>query len=268
MLGGVSRVGSSVSFPTTVILWLHDAEPTPLVAVHSMNVTPAGYGAVKANPSLRSLVTTTPGPVVVGVPISASVAVYVHPLLEVNVLLDGQLMVGASSDVTTIVCTQVAIRPNWSVAVQVMKVVPIGYGSVTGRSSLLSLLIITLLPVAEGVPTLTVASDWPDGAATVWFAGQVIVGAAAATTVTVKVQLPPPTEDVTVTTVVPSGKVDPDAGLAVTVPQLPMASALGKVTTAAGLPPWVVFAATVMFGGQSSTHSAGVPPPPPMVMGP
>jgi hypothetical protein len=42
------------------------------------------------------------GPVVVGVPISLVVAVYEHPFVAVNDLLDGQLIVGASFDVTVI----------------------------------------------------------------------------------------------------------------------------------------------------------------------
>jgi len=145
-----------------------------------------------------------------------------------------------------------------------MVVIPIGYGSVTGRSSLLELPITTLLPVAVGVPTLTVASPWPDGASTVWFAGQDIVGEGESITVTAKEQLPPPTEDDNVTVVVPTGKNEPEAGLAVTVPQLPLATASPKVTSAPGLPPWVVLVATVRLGGQLSTQSAGVPPPPPI----
>ena len=118
-----------------------------------------------------------------------------------------------------------------------MVVVPIGYESVTGRSSLLSLPITTLLPVVDGVPTLTDASGWPDGACTVWFGGQEMVGEGESITVTANEQLPPPVEDVNVTTVVPTGKTDPDAGLAVTVPQLPFATASPKVTIAAGSPP-------------------------------
>src|SRR5688572_4569470 len=106
-----------------------------------------------------------------------------------------------------------------------MVVVPTGYGSVTGRSSLLALPITTLLPVAEGVPTLRLASGWPDGAATVWFVGQVIVGEGSSITVTAKEQDPPPTDDDTVTVVVPTGKKEPEAGLAVTVPQSPLATA-------------------------------------------
>src|SRR5688572_1661172 len=118
-----------------------------------------------------------------------------------------------------------------------MVVVPIGYGSVTGRSSLRVPEITTLLPVAVGVPTLTVASAWPDAVSTVWFDGQVIVGEGESITVTAKEHVPPPTEDDTVTVVVPTGKKEPEAGAAVTVPQLPLATGSPKFTIAPGLPP-------------------------------
>jgi hypothetical protein len=46
----------------------------------------------------------------------------------------------------------------------------------------------------------------------------------------VKLQLPPPVSEVTVTVVVPTGKKEPDAGDAVTAPQSPSGSAEAKVT--------------------------------------
>ena len=67
---------------------------------------------MSARPSLRTahgLLTgqASPGgdarPVVVGVPISAAVAVYSQPFVELNVLLLGQLIVGVSFEVTMIV---------------------------------------------------------------------------------------------------------------------------------------------------------------------
>ena len=95
-------------------------------------------------------------------------------------------------------------------------------------------------PVVVAVPTLdelpfgsgTNAEACPSFAVTVMPAGQVIVGAAESTTVTVKLQTPPPVDDVEVTVVVPIGKNDPEAGLVVTVPQLPTASGAAKVTLA------------------------------------
>jgi hypothetical protein len=56
----------------------------------------------------------------------------------------------------------------------------------------------------------------------VMFAGHVTVGGCVSLTVTLNEQLPPPLLDVQVTVVVPLGKKDPDAGLQVTVPQLPL----------------------------------------------
>ena len=53
-----------------------------------------------------------------------------------------------------------------------------------------------------------------------------MVGFCASTTVTVKVQLGP-ADDVAVTVVVPTGKNDPDAGLVITVPQLPFVDGAG-----------------------------------------
>ena len=54
-----------------------------------------------------------------------------------------------------------------SVAVHVMVVVPIGYGSLTARLSLRAPDTVTLVPVADGLFTATVASPEPDGAAAV-----------------------------------------------------------------------------------------------------
>ena len=58
------------------------------------------------------------------------------------------------------------------------------------------------------------------------FAGQVIKGGCVSFTVMVNVQ-PGPAVDVTVTVVVPIGKKDPDAGVAVIVPQLPVVVGAG-----------------------------------------
>ncbi len=73
-------------------------------------------------------------PVVDGVPICSAVKVKAsHPVL-LNDLSAGQEIVGASGAVTITRCVQDAVRPGSplmnSVAVQVMMVVPTGYGSV------------------------------------------------------------------------------------------------------------------------------------------
>jgi hypothetical protein len=72
---------------------------------------------------------------------------------------------------------------------------------------------------------LTVAEQVPAGAFAVMFAGHVTVGAMTSLTVTVNVQvpvLPDASVAVQVTVVVPTGKLEPDAGahMTVGVPQL------------------------------------------------
>jgi len=90
------------------------------------------------------------------------------------------------------------------------------------------------VPTLDEVPfgSGTKAEACPSFAVTVMPAGQVIVGAGESTTVTVKLQIPLPVDDVEVTVVVPIGKNEPEAGVVVTVPQDPTASVAVKVTFA------------------------------------
>jgi hypothetical protein len=74
----------------------------------------------------------------------------------------------------------------------------------------------------------------------------VIVGAAAGTTVTVKPQLAPPLL-LQFTGVAPTGKVEADGGLHVTVPQEPLVVGSANVTTALH---WPAGAVTVISPGQ------------------
>src|ERR1044072_9024263 len=78
----------------------------------------------------------------------------------------------------------------------------------------------------------------------------------------VKLQLPPPCADEAVTTCEPTVKNDPEAGVIVTVPQVPNASALPYVTCGPGLPPSVVLALPAILFGHSSTELVGVSPVP------
>jgi hypothetical protein len=59
------------------------------------------------------------------------------------------------------------------------------------------------------------------------FAGQVMDGSCVSFTVTVNEQVPPPVLLVTFTVVVPTGKNEPDAGDAVTVPHVPVVPGAG-----------------------------------------
>lgn len=115
-------------------------------------------------------------------------------------------------------------------------------------------------PVAVGVPGSTVAPA-QSVVSTSLLGGQLMVGAALSSTVTVNEQAPPPVVDVTVTVVVPTGKKEPDCTLDVKVPQSPTLSVPGNVTLAPEVEPWVVLAETVMLFGQSRVHVALLAPP-------
>src|SRR5688572_5309432 len=87
-----------------------------------------------------------------------------------------------------------------------------------------------------GVPTDTVASSAPSAAVTTLLAGQEIVGAGVPTTLTLKVQLPPPSAD-DVIVCVPTAKNEPDAGLFCTAPQSPLTPAAANFTNAPKVAP-------------------------------
>ena len=76
--------------------------------------------------------------------------------------------------------------------------------------------VVTISPLRSGIA----ASQLPL-ADRVLFAAQVVIVGAADVTVTLKLQLPP-CELLQVTEVVPTGKVEPDAGVQETVPQFPL----------------------------------------------
>lgn len=120
---------------------------------------------------------------------SSSSSVAVHELV-VAVTSGGTLRVGgvlsAPDDVIVIDCAQEATRPESSVAVQVIVVVPTGYGSaVRFRSSLRLLVIVTLLPVAVGEPISPAVRVLPlqSVAGKLLFDGHEIVGASGDVTI-------------------------------------------------------------------------------------
>ena len=86
-------------------------------------------------------------------------------------------------------------------------------------------------------PDGKVYSVSPAPAVAVIFGGHVIVGGAESRTVTVKVQLAPPSSDCETIEWVPTAKNDPEPGVFVTAPQLPLTVAAANVTTAPGTPP-------------------------------
>ena len=82
---------------------------------------------------------------------------------------------------------------------------------------------VTLLPDAVAVPTVTPAEQLLSAFAGAGLAGQLIVGGSSPVSMTVmlKEQEPPPVSEVAVTTVVPTGKNEPEAGTEDTEPQSP-----------------------------------------------
>jgi hypothetical protein len=232
-----------------------------------MVVIPTGYGSFNAWPSLRCDVITAVGEFAVAWPTLTPIAGS-QPVEDGTVTFAGQLMVKRWFGRTVMRWVQVAWRPDGSVTTRVISVAPIGYAAVKASpSSRLSLNSNGWSPVKVAVPTLdelpfgsgTKAEDWPSLAVTVMLAGQLIVGASESTTVMVKLHKPSPVEDVAVTVVVPIGKKDPEAGVVVTVPQLPTASGAEKVTLAPPPEPWVVAVVTMSFG-QSRLQSGALPP--------
>src|SRR5712692_2689180 len=85
---------------------------------------------------------------------------------------------GLSGNLTVIACPQLAVFPFASLAVQVIKVTPIGKGSVKAFPSLRTPITVTpgQSSVATGIPGLTVAVDLPGSVNLNMLPGQTITG--------------------------------------------------------------------------------------------
>lgn len=102
-----------------------------------------------------------------------------------------------------------------------------------------------------GKGNVTLAPQRPAAFGEVTVGGQVMEGGVPSVTVTVKEQLEPEAL-LTLTVVVPTGKIEPEAGVAVMVPHKPVA-VTEKFTTAPQIPGWEV---VVILAGQVSTQGA------------
>ena len=164
----------------------------------------------------------------------------------------GQVIVGSCVSLTVTVNVQVFILLDASFAVTVTVVVP------TGKKDPEAGLLVTVTPgqlsVATGGGHETMAPHWPAVLLVTILAGQVTVGNCVSTTLTLKVQVPTfpaGSVAVTVTTVVPTGKKDPDGGVTVTTitpGQLSLTPGVGKLTIA---PHWFgSLLATISVVGQ------------------
>ena len=167
----------------------------------------------------------------------------------------GGVVSPVQSAVTVIFCVQLAVRPSESFTVQFMFVTPVGYGSDSSSPSLRRP--VTVTPVdglVVGVPGSTVALP-SEPAVAVLFGGQLIVGSGVSVTVMVKLQLPPPVSETTLTTVVPTGKNEPEGGAELIEPQFPeILFVVVKFTIAPEVPFWLVLAATTISLRQSSVQ--------------
>ena len=145
----------------------------------------------------------------------------------------GHVTVGACVSVTVTVNVHVpsGLFAETSLAVHVTVVAPTGnvepdagtHATVTTPGQ---------LSVPVGVVYVTTAEHWPAPAGVEMFAGQVTVGACVSCTVTVNVQVPvfaAASVAVHVTVVVPTGKVDPDAGAHTTAAPGQLSDAVGVV---------------------------------------
>lgn len=135
-----------------------------------------------------------------------------------------------------------------------MVVVPTGYTAVSASPSLRDPTSVTpgQLSAAVGTPGFTLAEHWPVALDTVIFAGQVITGACVSLTVIEKLHvewLLPASVAVQVTTVVPTGKTEPEPGLheKVAPGKLSVTTGFGYVTRAAH---WFASLDLVMPAGQ------------------
>src|SRR5204862_3718418 len=111
------------------------------------------------------------------------------PALLVNsvVIALGTVSDGACVSFTVMVCLQVELFPDPSVALQVMVVTPTGYGALSGCPSLRVPVVARLpeqLSTAVALPGLTVAEQKPASLPATTLAGQEIVGGVTSMTVT------------------------------------------------------------------------------------
>jgi len=122
---------------------------------------------------------------------------------------------------TTIGWPQLAVLLPGSFVVQVITVMPTGNGALSGFRSLRTAVVINpQLSWVIGTPGLTTAENCPESVYFAMPAGHVIDGDWLSVTVTVKLQLGGVFCVEQFTVVVPTGKVEPDAGRQVITPQL------------------------------------------------
>lgn len=166
----------------------------------------------------------------------------------VTVMFEEQVSTGGSTSLTVTDPAPVVVLPAGSCAVQVTAVDPTGKLDPEGGTQLNELTAQLSVAVAEYG---TAAEHKPGAFGTVTF-GTDTVGGSVSLTVTLKPQLPPPNSELQLTAVVPTGKFEPEAGVQLTVPQIPPAIAGAPKLTVA--PHWPSVFGTVALAGQLKAH--------------
>jgi hypothetical protein len=211
ILVGHVRVGGSLSV-TVTICWQLAEFPDVSVTVQITIVAPRGNVAGE----LFTTLATAQLSAVMGVPSITPLAVQ-RPASAFANTAGGHKIVGGSSSTTVTVCWHCAVLPEVSITVQVTVVTPLG--KVAGAS--FTMLATAQLSAVVGEPSVTpLAAQKPGSVPTDTKGGHVIVGASVSLTVTLKTQFavfPLASVPMQFTAVVPSGKLEPLAGVQVTV---------------------------------------------------
>jgi hypothetical protein len=248
--GGQTIVGGSQSFTVTVNVQL-DVLPEASVAVTVTVEVPTG----KAEPEAG--LATTLKPAQLSVPVATKFTTAEHwPGALHTVTLAGHCTVGFSQSFTVTVKEHCWLLPEASVAVTTTVVVPIG--KVEPEAGLATTVGAPQLSAPVAVK-FTTAPQLPASAHVVTFAGHWTVGASQSVIVTVNEQVevrPAASVATTLTVVVPSGKVEPEAGVATALlpEQLSVEPTL-NVTTAPQEPAsahWLIAVGQVATGSSQS----------------
>jgi len=230
---GHVATGASVSCTVTVNEQLLEL-PDESVAVQLTVVVPTA----NVEPLKGAHTTVVPGQLSDVVGAGYVTAAEHWPAAFGTVTLAGQVIAGAVVSVTVIVNVHVVSGEFGEPSTAVHDTVVTPTGKVDPDAGVQVAVAPGQLSTGAGTVKLTTVEHCPGVFGTVMFAGHVIEGASVSCTVTVNVQVPSgelgdPSLAVHVTVVVPTGKVDPDAGTQVTVAPGQLSVAVAAYTTTA-----------------------------------
>ena len=210
-------LGACVSLTVTVNEQLA-VLPAASVTKNVLVVTPTGNVAPLARPAV--CVVVWPGQL--SVPAGVVYVTTAEQLFRslACVMFDGQVMAGDCVSLTVTVNEQLAVLPAASVTKNVLVVTPTGNAAPLARPAVCVVVWPGQLSVPAGVVYVTTAEQLFRSLACVMFDGQVMAGDCVSLTVTVNEQVPvfrAASVATTFTVVVPTVKVEPEAGVATAV---------------------------------------------------